>query len=53
MGTESRLVAAFDRDGVRSIVKRASRGDLAAAHETWLLIVLEYWLRAWDASLAG
>ena len=45
-GSESRLGAAFSREGVRSIVARASRGDSQAAHETWLLIVLEYWLQS-------
>ena len=51
VGPDSRVGAAFNRDGVRSIVSRAARGDLQAAHETWLLIVLECWLQAWDATL--
>ena len=51
VGSDSRLGAAFNRDGVRSIVSRAARGDLQAAHETWLLIVLECWLQAWGATL--
>jgi asparagine synthase (glutamine-hydrolysing) len=53
VGTDSRIGAAFNRDAVRSIVARASRGDLRAAHEAWLLIVLECWLRAWNATLSG
>jgi hypothetical protein len=30
----------------------AAKGDLAAAHKTWLLLVLEIWLREYDVEFA-
>jgi hypothetical protein len=47
----SRIAAAFTKSGVASLIERASAGDSSSAHDVWSLLILEHWLRAWDACL--
>lgn len=47
-GAGSRLSDLFHMDRVRPIFAQAIAGNVAAAHKIWILIVLEYWLRAWQ-----
>ncbi|MEP6913693.1 MAG: asparagine synthase (glutamine-hydrolyzing), partial [bacterium] len=51
-GPNSRVAEAFSREILVGLVAGASQGDSEAAGDVWLLIVLEFWLQAWDASLA-
>ena len=44
---ESRIGELLHMDYARPLLAHARAGDHAAAHKVWLLIVLEYWLRAW------
>lgn len=37
----------FRAPPIRRALARARSGDLEAAHRTWLMLVLELWLRAW------
>jgi hypothetical protein len=36
---------------MKSLIDDAAKGDTQAAHNVWLLIVLEIWLQAWRAEL--
>jgi asparagine synthase (glutamine-hydrolysing) len=47
LGSGSRVAELLDRDAMRDPVERASAGDLQAAHKTWALLVLDYWLERW------
>jgi asparagine synthase (glutamine-hydrolysing) len=47
-GAKSRLKPVFEPSSVEHQLSLASKGDLAAAHKTWLLLVLEIWLREYD-----
>lgn len=51
LGAESRIARAFRPEAVRRVIEDARLGVGDAAHRAWILIVLELWLRAWDASL--
>src|SRR6185437_705410 len=44
---ESRIGELLRMDYARPLLARARAGDHAAAHKVWLLIVLQYWLKAW------
>jgi asparagine synthase (glutamine-hydrolysing) len=46
-GRGSRIGDLLRMDGVRPTFNAAQAGDGAAAHKIWLLIILEFWLRAW------
>jgi asparagine synthase (glutamine-hydrolysing) len=48
---ESRTAAAFRREEVEGLLAQARAGASDAAHRVWMLVILELWLRAWDASL--
>ncbi|MCA1816673.1 MAG: asparagine synthase (glutamine-hydrolyzing) [Acidobacteria bacterium] len=52
LGAESRLARAFDREAVSRTVEDARQGIGDARHRVWLLLILETWLRVWDAQLA-
>jgi asparagine synthase (glutamine-hydrolysing) len=52
LGSESRLAHAFRQEGVGRVLEDARHGADAATHRAWLLLVLELWLRVWDADLA-
>jgi len=49
-GGHARVTDLFQPDAVRGQLARAAKADLRAAHRTWLLIVLETWLREYDVS---
>jgi len=46
-GRDGKLAAYLHLEHARLVLARARTGDQLAAHKIWLLIVLEYWLRAW------
>jgi asparagine synthase (glutamine-hydrolysing) len=48
MGRDSRLKAIFLPSQMENQVSSAAAGNFQAAHKTWLLIVLEIWLREYD-----
>jgi asparagine synthase (glutamine-hydrolysing) len=51
LGPGSRVGRAFASQPMAAICSQAEAGVASAANRVWLLIVLEYWLRAWDAQL--
>lgn len=51
-GESSRISAAFSRHTMSHLVFHARQGSSEAAGKVWLLIVLEFWLHAWDAHLS-
>ncbi|HZI17546.1 MAG TPA: asparagine synthase (glutamine-hydrolyzing) [Pyrinomonadaceae bacterium] len=51
LGPESRTAPAFSREEVEQLISAARAGAGDAAHRVWMLVILELWLRAWDASL--
>jgi asparagine synthase (glutamine-hydrolysing) len=51
-GPKSRLTCVFKPSAVTHQLSLAAKGDLAAAHKTWLLLVLEIWLREYDVEFA-
>jgi asparagine synthase (glutamine-hydrolysing) len=46
-GPETRLREHFEMASVRATLAAAVAGDRASVHKIWVLIVLEFWLRAW------
>jgi asparagine synthase (glutamine-hydrolysing) len=50
-GPESRTARSFKREEIEALLAAARMGANEAAHRVWMLVVLELWLRAWDASL--
>jgi len=46
-GTSGPLLEFFAPGPLRSEVMRARGGDLEAAHRTWAVIVLHYWMERW------
>jgi len=50
-GNDSRISAAFKLEKINDLIAGAERGSLQASANVWLLLVLEFWLRAWDARL--
>jgi hypothetical protein len=51
LGSSSRLATVFDRAATKSQIDAAVSGDSKAAHNVWLLLVLEIWIEAWGAEL--
>lgn len=51
-GPAARLGQWLDRESVDALLAGAEQGSNTAAHKVWLLIVLELWVRAWNAELA-
>jgi asparagine synthase (glutamine-hydrolysing) len=47
LGTESRMRGLFDPGTMARQLDRCRDGDNEAAHRVWILVVLEYWIRAW------
>jgi asparagine synthase (glutamine-hydrolysing) len=50
-GPESRTAPVFRREEVERLLGAARAGLGDAAHRVWMLLILELWLRAWDAAL--
>ena len=46
-GRDSRVAELFRMENVRRPMVSAEAGNHASAHKIWVLIVLEFWLRAW------
>jgi len=51
LGNESRIAETFSREQLQQLLRGAKQGHADSANSTWLLIVLEFWLRAWDVRL--
>lgn len=47
----SRIIPGFSVENINDLIGRAEQQSADAAGKVWLLIVLEYWLQAWDASV--
>jgi hypothetical protein len=43
--------AGFSSQAIDDLILKAERGSGDAPGKVWLLIVLEFWLQAWDAKL--
>jgi asparagine synthase (glutamine-hydrolysing) len=50
-GDNSRIATGFSPQAIKDLVFRAEQGARDAPGKVWLLIVLEFWLQAWNASL--
>ena len=53
LGPQSFLNGAFSEKALQKIIGLARRGDLQAAHRTWLLIVLAIWLKEYKVDCEG
>ncbi len=51
-GESSRITPAFSRNTINHLIFHARQGSSEAAGKVWLLIVLEFWLHAWNAHLS-
>jgi len=51
IGTNSRIGSAFSQENITRLIASAEQGSVEAAAKVWLLIVLEFWLQAWDVKL--
>jgi asparagine synthase (glutamine-hydrolysing) len=52
-GSSARLIHLFDRREVERQLLQAAAGEFEAAKRTWLLIVLETWLREFDVDVSA
>ena len=52
VGKQAKLKYFFQPEAMKGKLRRAATGDLKAAHKSWLLIVLETWLRGFDVEVA-
>ena len=50
-GSESRIISGFSLKTIKDLINNAEHGSVEAAGKVWLLIVLEFWLRAWNVNL--
>jgi asparagine synthase (glutamine-hydrolysing) len=50
-GSNSRISDAFTVPRIDDLIASAERGSMQASANVWLLLVLEFWLQAWDARL--
>jgi asparagine synthase (glutamine-hydrolysing) len=50
-GGNSRIVPAFTLQRINDLIAGAEKGAVQSAANVWLLLVLEFWLQAWDARL--
>ena len=50
-GKNSRMIPGFSGTTITELLRKAEQGSTDAAGKVWLLIVLEFWLQAWDAKL--
>jgi asparagine synthase (glutamine-hydrolysing) len=51
VGKHARLKSLFQPQRMEQQLRRAAKGDLAAGNKSWLLIVLETWLREFDVDV--
>lgn len=47
LGSDARINDYFRPEAVQTVLVAARRGEMGAAHRSWILIVLELWLREW------
>ncbi len=52
-GRRSRVRQMLQPSAIEHQLSLASKGDLAAAHKSWLLLVLEIWLRKYDVEFVA
>jgi hypothetical protein len=45
------VISAFRHEEMRTLLRGAASGRNDAAQKVWLLVILEHWLRAWNADL--
>jgi asparagine synthase (glutamine-hydrolysing) len=50
-GNNSRIIQGFSLKTINELMLTAEQGSVEAAGKVWLLIVLEFWLQAWDVNL--
>ena len=50
-GSNSRISSAFTLERINDLIANAQRGSMQASANVWLLVVLEFWLQAWEAHL--
>lgn len=50
-GDGNRITPEFSTNTIRDLIVHAQQGSTDAAGKLWLLVVLEFWLHAWDARL--
>jgi asparagine synthase (glutamine-hydrolysing) len=53
LGKQAKLKYFFQPEAMKGQLCRAATGDLKAADKSWLLIVLETWLRGFDVEVAS
>jgi asparagine synthase (glutamine-hydrolysing) len=53
LGKQAKLKCFFQPEEMEGQLRRAATGDLKAAEKSWLLIVLETWLRGFDVEVAS
>ena len=51
LGESSRIGRSFSRDALKELLGRIPSGQSRDSDNVWLLLILEFWLRAWDAEL--
>ncbi len=51
LGANSRVISGFSKDVINRLILSAEQGSTEAAGKVWLIIVLEFWLQAWNVSL--
>src|SRR5262249_19558385 len=52
-GEDSRLKELFAPEQIQQYLRKAAMGDQDAAQKTWLLIVLETWMREFDVEVGS
>ena len=53
VGKQAKLKYLFQPQEMERQLRRAATGELEAANKSWLLIVLETWLREFDVDVAA
>ena len=51
LSSEGKLTEVFPKKMINSVIEQARQGKGDGGDRAWMLIVLELWLRVWDASL--
>ena len=51
-GDKSRVIPGFSRNNINHLIKTSEQGSTTASGKVWLLIVLQFWLQGWNASLS-
>ncbi len=51
LSPSSKLVGAFQRNAIESLLREAAQGQLNSQQKLWVLLILELWLREWEVEL--